>query len=851
MVVLEDIRKICALAESQLQITRAVPLQPNVVLSFADHLVSRVEALPILQLTQNLLSTLDLLRFIVVHYLNTVNTSTLKTQSSTSYPDNERSQPFLSSASVHTFFSYPQSTPNHTFLNTSSLAVPATERKKAIIDRIQVIFSRMAECRLFDLNPSDPGDASPSHTHSQNYHPQQSSQSSRKVDPDVEKQLRDTIGIVHTAFADLLSSSSRATDEEKIGVAAQCIQHLGNELHQIFKSRVQFYHEHHQSRCIHQQQTRYQQQRASAATSPPSAHSAPSSLRVDDRVYWWVATTPLFFRYQAACDLASPRLKSMVESCMGQLQSRVLDAVEGGDLRVRRKELNRKVEELVRSFDTYAEIVAKVEANLRLLNTLDINVDGLVFDGEDSNYGTKRSNTNGAAPQKKIRRKKTRFFEGLSALTIFILPSKTAAKTMLPSYQVSQRSPYPKSVEEVIRSLLIESDPNAGDGDQPQPAWTEELIKTEMLTLIQKVSKSGQKRLGQGSDDDEAPTLVWLTKDGITELSRQGAKPDKGTNSSGCAAVKINPTENTNPLNHEHSQTSASTKEQNQLQKQIEDLKKKNAKLASEYEQLESAYGFGANMEDLLNAHIKRLHDYNEIKDVGRQRPWMADEEILHDLHALCHAPNLPDTEKLRLITSYVDARLSLHMQQSALVQAFRKERDDVLGAVGLQRTGLSDMDPATGATKQLLHWSSHGYAVNLRLCGSYLCWISNNSLGVCKLTSHTPTYLHGHTLPLVCLASNHRNLVVTGGEDGTMRLWNLDKLTCEHTFEVDILDVAVHETTCVSYNNDNVVNVWDLETKNFTISIDLRVMEEVDAAMLTREVKVALWGKTIVCGFE
>ncbi|KAJ3082229.1 hypothetical protein HK102_001847, partial [Quaeritorhiza haematococci] len=192
------------------------------------------------------------------------------------------------------------------------------------------------------------------------------------------------------------------------------------------------------------------------------------------------------------------------------------------------------------------------------------------------------------------------------------------------------------------------------DDDQPQPPWTEELIKTEMLTLFQKgfLVQSGQKRLGQGSDDDEAPTLVWLTKDGITELSRQGVKPERGTDSSGCAAVKINPTENTNPLNQEHSQTrfasiaaglevvvgalnsktlflprvyllnfhavySASTKEQNQLRKQIEDLRKKNAKLASEYEQLESAYGFGANMEDLLNAHIKRLHDYNEIKDVG------------------------------------------------------------------------------------------------------------------------------------------------------------------------------------------------------------------------------------------
>ncbi|KAJ1569614.1 hypothetical protein HK096_002526, partial [Nowakowskiella sp. JEL0078] len=80
------------------------------------------------------------------------------------------------------------------------------------------------------------------------------------------------------------------------------------------------------------------------------------------------------------------------------------------------------------------------------------------------------------------------------------------------------------------------------------------------------------------------------------------------------------------------------------------------------------------------------------------------------------------------------------------------------------------------------------------------------------------------------------------------MRLWNLDILACEHVFNVDILDVAIHEETIVSYNNDNVVTIWDARTRTSIRTIDLKEMSDFDPVMLNKEVKVTVWGNTIVC---
>ncbi|KAI8820150.1 uncharacterized protein EV422DRAFT_531843 [Fimicolochytrium jonesii] len=144
------------------------------------------------------------------------------------------------------------------------------------------------------------------------------------------------------------------------------------------------------------------------------------------------------------------------------------------------------------------------------------------------------------------------------------------------------------------------------------------------------------------------------------------------------------------------------------------------------------------------------------------------------------------------------------------------------------------------------------GYAVNLRLCGPYMIWISNTNVAVCKVDGHTPHILEGHTASVIALTTNQRNLVVTAAEDATMRIWDLTTLSCIRVMRgVDVLDCATHENILVSYNNDNVIDVWDVETHTRLRKIDVRKFAGVEPSVLTREVKIAVWGDHIVCGFE
>ncbi|KAI9105783.1 hypothetical protein DFS34DRAFT_600858 [Phlyctochytrium arcticum] len=134
------------------------------------------------------------------------------------------------------------------------------------------------------------------------------------------------------------------------------------------------------------------------------------------------------------------------------------------------------------------------------------------------------------------------------------------------------------------------------------------------------------------------------------------------------------------------------------------------------------------------------------------------------------------------------------------------------------------------------------------------MCWIAGSSLAVCKFDSHSPVYLTGHTLPLVTLTTNQRNLVVTGAEDNTLRVWDLRTLSCVQIIEgVDVLDCAIHEDWLASYNNDNIIQVWHLGVgrRRQTLQVDVHSFDDIDGRVFTREVKIAIWGDRVVCGFE
>ncbi|KAJ3031302.1 hypothetical protein HDV00_008392 [Rhizophlyctis rosea] len=183
------------------------------------------------------------------------------------------------------------------------------------------------------------------------------------------------------------------------------------------------------------------------------------------------------------------------------------------------------------------------------------------------------------------------------------------------------------------------------------------------------------------------------------------------------------------------------------------------------------------------------------------------------------------------------------------------------------------------------------GYAVNLRMCGLYLCWITSNTVTVSHLNSPSITHiLSGHKGPVISLASNYRDLIVTGSEDSSIRIWYLPENyespevgKCVYVRErVDILDVAIWERRVAWYDNENCVGVFDLgedggkgkgpgvkgkrrgsregggEEKGTgdvevvdRMKIELRRVEGIDREILNKEVKIAVWDDTVVCGFE
>lgn len=195
------------------------------------------------------------------------------------------------------------------------------------------------------------------------------------------------------------------------------------------------------------------------------------------------------------------------------------------------------------------------------------------------------------------------------------------------------------------------------------------------------------------------------------------------------------------------------------------------------------------------------------------------------------------------------------------------------------------------------------GYAVALHLFGSHLLFIQGQK--VCVASADDPfrpaRVLTEHITSVVALAVG-KEIAVTCGENGACRVWfgQLGRwpkqlLTLDAP---EVLDVAVHGTTVVTYDNSNNVKVWDIApeleamkagraiseeakvvTKEINLSEIIRrylaLMQQpvgtfapdptpdldgpavpsphvpLDIATLAREVKIAVWGTTLVCGFE
>ena len=74
---------------------------------------------------------------------------------------------------------------------------------------------------------------------------------------------------------------------------------------------------------------------------------------------------------------------------------------------------------------------------------------------------------------------------------------------------------------------------------------------------------------------------------------------------------------------------------------------------------------------------------------------------------------------------------------------------------------------------------------------------------------------LQGHT-SLVGQLQMRGNTLVTGGSDGSVRVWSLEKMACVHRLAAhdnSVTSLQFDETRIVSGGSDGRVKVWDLRT--------------------------------------
>lgn len=92
-----------------------------------------------------------------------------------------------------------------------------------------------------------------------------------------------------------------------------------------------------------------------------------------------------------------------------------------------------------------------------------------------------------------------------------------------------------------------------------------------------------------------------------------------------------------------------------------------------------------------------------------------------------------------------------------------------------------------------------------------------NEGFGFGKTRKHVPTkILTGHSHRVYCLQF-HDNTLVSGSDDHSMKLWNLEQSQCRHTFVGHTRAVRSlqfgRDGTLVSGSYDKTVKVWDMET--------------------------------------
>ncbi|KAH3759225.1 hypothetical protein Pelo_8953 [Pelomyxa schiedti] len=134
--------------------------------------------------------------------------------------------------------------------------------------------------------------------------------------------------------------------------------------------------------------------------------------------------------------------------------------------------------------------------------------------------------------------------------------------------------------------------------------------------------------------------------------------------------------------------------------------------------------------------------------------------------------------------------------------------------------------------------------------CDVVLCGLRNGDIEVWSVTGRDLVKkgrMQGHTDSVTCLQAlssyaAHKHLVMSGSYDATLRLWDIDNLTCVRTFSghtQGVLSLCVRGNMLVSGAGEGV-RVWDLSTGDLMHKM---VHEEALCVQVLDETKVVSGG--------